>query len=346
MLTGMEIVTQSAPSVRTGSQLYKMDWQQAVKTAIRDPVELCRLLELPAGNEQTALSAARTFSLFAPRPFVANMRLGDVDDPLLRQVLPLAEEEVDLPGFGIDPVGDGAATLEAGLLKKYHGRALLITTGACAVHCRYCFRRHFPYDNTPHSPQDWEPALKQIFDDRSIEEVLLSGGDPLMLVDDTLAELVRRLADIPHLRRLRIHTRLPIMIPQRVTPSLILVVHANHPAELSTEVAAALAKLVDAGIVVLNQSVLLRGVNDSLETLLQLSKCLVDLRVMPYYLHQLDRVSGTAHFEVPQSKGLEIIEQLRHRLPGYAVPQYVREVPGTLFKTPLYFGSSGLSASD
>ena len=275
------------------------------------------------------------------------MRPGDPQDPLLLQVLPLADELSSPPAYSDDPVDDGGAAVVPGLLNKYYGRVLLITTGACAIHCRYCFRRHFPYAEAPHSLAQWEPAIDAIAADPTIDEVILSGGDPLTLVDRWLAQLAERLARIPHVRRLRIHTRLPIVLPERVCQDLlawlrgtrltpIVVVHANHPAEISADVAFALERLVDAGIVVLNQSVLLRHVNDSADVLEQLSRRLIDLRVMPYYLHQLDRVRGAAHFEVPEVRGRELITELRRRLPGYAVPRYVRERAGTASKEPLW----------
>jgi EF-P beta-lysylation protein EpmB len=318
-------------------------WQASLKDAIREPRELCRILGLGPEIEAAAVRGAKTFPLFAPRGYVARMRPGDPGDPLLRQVLPLGEELTETPGFSDDPVGDAEAVLRPGLLQKYHGRALMVTTGACAVHCRYCFRRHYPYEESPRSLAAWEPAIRQIEADPTIHEVLLSGGDPLTLVDDRLAMLAERLAEIPHLRRLRVHTRLPIVLPERVTPSLlgwlrgtrltpIMVVHANHAAELDETVAEALGQLVDHGIPVLNQAVLLRGVNDSAESLAALCERLVDLRVIPYYLHQLDRVRGAAHFEVPEATGLAILEELRARLPGYAVPRYVREVSGVGWK--------------
>jgi EF-P beta-lysylation protein EpmB len=222
----------------------------------------------------------------------------------------------------------------------------MVTTGACAVHCRYCFRRHFPYSEGPRSLAEWAPALERLAADSSIEEVLLSGGDPLTLVDSWLGRLAERLASIDHLRRLRVHTRLPVVIPERVCDELlawlrgtrltpIMVVHANHPAEISDDVAAALGRLVDAGIPVLNQAVLLRGVNDDADALAELCRRLVDLRVMPYYLHQLDRVAGAAHFEVPEATGRRLVAELRRRLPGYAVPRYVRETPGEASKSLL-----------
>ena len=312
-----------------------------MKDAVRDAAELCRLVGLP--TDMASKSAAADFAVFAPRGFIARMRWGDPHDPLLRQILPLAEETRSPVGFSTDPVGDLDATLAPGLLHKYHGRALMVTTGACAVHCRYCFRRHFPYGDGPHSMAEWEPAIAQIEADASIREVILSGGDPLTLVDGQLARLAHRLAAIPHLRRLRVHTRLPVMIPERVTDELLhwlrgtrltplMVIHANHAAELDDDVAGALGRLVDAGIPLLNQAVLLRGVNDSIESLVELSERLLELRVMPYYLHQLDRVRGAAHFEVPKEEGLRLLEELRSHLPGYAVPRYVTEVPGETSK--------------
>lgn len=329
-------------------------WRQALKDAVRDPAELCRMLELPEALVPAAERAAAKFGLFVPRAFVRRMRRGDSNDPLLRQVLPLGEELSDVVGFTADPVGDGPAELAAGLLQKYESRALLITTGACAVHCRYCFRRHYPYDTAPKSLAAWEPALQAIAADPAIDEVILSGGDPWTLVDDLLAPLAARIAAIPHVRRLRVHTRLPIFVAERVCDSLlawfsksafaasasrlvpICVIHANHAAELDDSVAAALAKLQQAGVLLLNQTVLLRGVNDSIAALDALSRRLVDVGVAPYYLHQLDRVAGAAHFEVPQAQGLKLVEALRVRLPGYAVPRYVREEPGAQSKTPLF----------
>jgi EF-P beta-lysylation protein EpmB len=321
-------------------------WQEAFKDAVRDPAELCRLVELPCRYVAGAKLAAGEFPLFVPRGYVARIRTGDPHDPLLRQVLPLEVESVSPAGFRTDPVGDAQATLVPGLLHKYPSRVLMVTTGACAVHCRYCFRRHFPYGEGPRSIDEWQPALEQIALDSTIREVILSGGDPLTLVDTHLAELVRRLAAVRHVRRLRVHTRLPIMIPERVTEKLIhvlrdtrltpiVVVHANHANELDGAVAGALARLVDAGIVLLNQTVLLRGVNDSADALAELCERLVDLRVMPYYLHQLDRVAGAAHFEVPVPEGRRLMAQLRRRLPGYAVPRYVQERAGAGHKTVL-----------
>jgi len=317
-----------------------------MKQAVRDPVTLCRMLELPRSYEPAAIRAAASFPVFAPREFIGRMVRGEVHDPLLRQVLPLAEELETAEGFTADPVADHRAIVATGLLQKYAGRVLIVSTGACAVHCRYCFRRHFPYAAEQASRSRWAAILQHLQDDRSIDEVILSGGDPLTLSDERLSEMVDQLGRIPHLRRLRVHTRLPIVIPQRVTDELIrllrsgplapiVVVHANHPQELDASVLAAFGRLVDAGIPLLNQAVLLRGVNDAVEPLEALSRRLVDHRVMPYYLHQLDRVAGAQHFETPAELGPQLIEQLRARLPGYAVPRLVREIPGELAKTAL-----------
>ena len=325
-------------------------WKAQLRDAIRDPALLIDRLDLPEGLLPGAERAAELFPLVVPEPFLARMRRGDPADPLLRQVLPLdAETAPPPPGFGGDPVGEAEAARAAGLLVKYHGRALLVTAGVCAIACRYCFRRHFPYDETPAGLAEWEPALRQIEEDPTLEEVILSGGDPLVRSDRWLADLVARIEEIPHVRRLRVHTRLPIVIPDRVDGPLLewlgrtrlaptVVVHANHPAEIDAACGGGLLRLVKAGIPVLNQAVLLAGVNDDAGTLAALSRRLLDSRVMPYYLHQLDPVAGAAHFEVPVERGLEIIAALRTQLPGFGVPRYVREVIGAAHKVE--FGAS------
>ncbi len=317
-----------------------------MRLALRDVNALRAYLGLDASVGAAEPGPADDFPVFVPREFADLMTPGDPDDPLLRQVLPLAAEQIDEPGFTADPVGDLAAHATAGALTKYQGRALLVVTGACAVHCRYCFRRHFPYDQRPAGLAAWKPTLAALASDEKLEEVLLSGGDPLTLTDDWLAALEQQLSQIPQVRRLRIHTRLPLMIPSRINPSLlawigrsrlrtVVVVHANHPQELGPQVHAALQRLVAAGIPTLNQSVLLRGVNDRASTLIELSQRLIDAGVMPYYLHQLDRVRGAAHFRVPTAEGHQLIAAMRRSLPGYAVPRFVQEDAGATSKTVL-----------
>lgn len=284
-------------------------------------------------------AAAGDFPLLVPRSYADRIERGNPADPLLRQVLPVAAEHQPLPGFTTDPVGDRHAEAGQGLLHKYHGRVLLVLSGACAVNCRYCFRRHYPYSTASAGPREWKSALAAIAADDTIEEVILSGGDPLMLADALLAELAEAIKQISHVRRLRIHTRLPIVIPERVTDewtewltagrlTKVIVVHANHANELDEQVGGALTRLRNTGATLLNQAVLLRGVNDTVAAQRELCERLVALGVAPYYLHQLDRVQGAGHFEVPVAEGLEIIGQLRASLPGYMVPRYVQEIAG------------------
>jgi EF-P beta-lysylation protein EpmB len=319
-------------------------WQRLLAEAIVDPAELLRVLRLPDSLLPAARRAAGLFPLRVPAPYLQRIRPGDAADPLLRQVLPLDLECETRPGFSADPLGESAAQPVPGLLKKYHGRALLIATGACAVHCRYCFRRHFPYADAHTGGSRLEPALAAIAADPSIGEVILSGGDPLTLSDARLAELTARIAAIPHVHTLRIHSRLPVVLPQRVNGDLlaglrrlplrkVLVLHSNHPCELDAQVDAALAALTGAGVTLLNQAVLLRGVNDDVDTLASLSERLHRAGVLPYYLHLLDRVQGAAHFEVLQTTAEALIDALRARLPGYLVPRLVREIPGEPGKT-------------
>jgi EF-P beta-lysylation protein EpmB len=319
------------------------DWQTVLAESVRSPTELCRRLGLDPALAREAERSAGDFSLLVPQPYLARIRPGDPTDPLLLQVFPRAAETVSAPGYSPDPLGETTSQCGPGLLRKYRGRLLIVTTGACAVHCRFCFRRHFSYEKVAFRPVGWDSAIKTIAADPSIDEVILSGGDPLMLPDAELAQFADALAEIPHLRRWRIHSRMPVVVPQRVTSRLtnllrenqlatVLVVHVNHPAEIDAAVADALGRLIDAGIPVLSQSVLLRGINDRTEVLAELYQRLVDLRVFPYYLHQLDPVEGTPHFEVPIAVGKNLMAELRTRLSGYAVPRYVRETPGGVSK--------------
>jgi EF-P beta-lysylation protein EpmB len=322
------------------------NWQALWREAIDDPRELLSLLGLDALAGRISETAGKQFPLRVPRGFAARMRHGDADDPLLRQVLPVLDEDTVAPGFDFDAVGDAAAKGATGVIHKYDGRALLVATGSCAVHCRYCFRRHFPYGEETAAANRWQEALDYLRLDRSIREVLLSGGDPLSLATSKLREFTDGLRQIPHVRRLRLHTRLPVVLPERVDAPLlawlrelpwptIIVLHANHANELDASVALATAALREAGATLLNQSVLLRGVNDDADALVTLSERLSEIGVLPYYLHQLDRVAGAAHFEVPDARARELRDALQGRLPGYLVPRLVRELAGAPGKTSL-----------
>ncbi|HEY6940040.1 EF-P beta-lysylation protein EpmB [Dokdonella sp.] len=321
-------------------------WQQLWREAVTDPRELLALLGLEDRAEELLPAADTGFALRVPRGFVARMRHGDPDDPLLRQVLPSAAELGEVPGFTRDAVGDLAARSGNGVLHKYDGRALLIATGSCAVHCRYCFRRHFPYAAETAAANRWSQALDHLRADASIGEVILSGGDPLSLSTAKLAELGDALAAMPHVRRLRIHTRLPIVLPERIDPEFqrwfaalrlqrVVVLHANHAAEFDATVDAACGRLRDTGATLLNQAVLLRGVNDDAGALAALSERSFAAGVLPYYLHQLDRVAGAAHFEVEDARAQALVAALRRGLPGYLVPRLVRETAGEPSKVPL-----------
>jgi EF-P beta-lysylation protein EpmB len=371
------------PKKETTSLETSGSWQSSLKSAFRDSGELTEFLELPpepmalaagkhclpsepmalatggagtefeiAGKSKPAANAVGSgnslaFPLFVTREFAGRMRRGDWNDPLLKQVWVDPKEEIVKLGFVSDPVGDSKVEIASGLLHKYHGRVLLVTTGACAIHCRYCFRRHYPYASAPKSINEWEPALVAIQEDSSIEEVILSGGDPLSIVDSVLSQLVERLERIPHLKRLRIHTRFPVVIPSRITSTLLemlaesrlskwIVLHINHANEIDDDVFEAVNRLRKSGAVLLNQSVLLRDVNNDLESLVKLSERLLEASVLPYYLHQLDPVQSAAHFEVPITVGKQLIVEMAKRLPGFAVPKYVYEKSGEPNKTAIY----------
>lgn len=322
------------------------DWKNALANAVRDPAELLALLELPKDQLDPARAAASAFPLRVPRGYIARMDKRNPSDPLLRQVLPQGLELERVSGFGIDPVGDRHATAAPGVLHKYHGRVLLTTTGACAIHCRYCFRRHFPYAEENPGRNDWESAIAYLEAHPEVEELILSGGDPLMLDTPQLVRLGNRLKGLPHLKRLRLHTRLPVVLPERIDEELldwlgslpwqtIIVIHSNHANELDSEVEVALRKLKDVCITLLNQSVLLRGVNDTVESQVTLSERLFALGVQPYYLHLLDRVAGAAHFEIDESEATDLHRAMRSHLPGYMVPRLVREIEGMPYKQPI-----------
>jgi len=340
MITASTLTRQPQPDQRIET------WQRELAQAVTDPLELCRLLGLDPQLALGGHAAAAQFRLRVPRGFVRRMRRGDPNDPLLLQVLPGLQELIEHTGFGADPLEERAAMRAPGLLHKYYGRALLLTTGACAIHCRYCFRREFPYDSAQSEGPRWREALGLIAADRSIEELILSGGDPLSLTTARLARLTQSLRAIPHVRRLRLHTRTPVVLPERVDDELIawiaglpwpcvIVLHCNHANEINATVRSAAARLRAAGATLLNQSVLLAGINDSVAALQELSAALWSAGVLPYYLHLLDRVRGTAHFEVSETRARELMAGLAARLPGYLLPRLARETPGAAAKTVL-----------
>ncbi len=323
-----------------------VSWQHALANVIRDPKELFDLLELDKNKLPDALRACQDFPLQVPRAFVDRMIKGDWNDPLLQQILPLGQELDVHPGFSSDPLQEVSDNPIPGLIHKYQGRVLLIVSGGCAINCRYCFRRHFPYQQNNPSRSEWQHALDYISQDTSIKEVILSGGDPLAANDNRLRDLTTRIADIPHVEILRVHSRMPIVIPQRITsPNMswltntrltsVMVIHCNHPNEIDHHVIEALQALKREGVTLLNQTVLLAGINDNPDVLLALSKRLFAAGVLPYYLHMLDKVSGAAHFEVTEKCAQELIGTLRNQLPGYLIPKLVREQPGARSKMPI-----------
>ena len=320
-----------------------VSWQQALANSIRDPKELFKLLELDERQLPNALRACNDFALQVPRAFVDRMVKGDWNDPLLQQILPQGRELDIHPGFSNDPLLEIADNPVSGLIHKYQGRVLLVVSGGCAINCRYCFRRHFPYQNNNPSSSEWQAALDYIGQDSSITEVILSGGDPLAANDKRLTDLANRIAAIPQVDTLRVHTRMPIVIPQRISSAAIdwltstrlkpvMVIHCNHPNEIDEDVVNALQTLRQAGVTLLNQTVLLAGINDSVDTLNNLSKRLFTAGVLPYYLHLLDKVNGSAHFDVAEQRAQELIGELRGQLPGYLVPKLVREQAGAMSK--------------
>ncbi len=323
------------------------DWQAQLRDCISSSLELLGFLGLDPSALDASEAAASDFPVKVPHSFARRMRHGDARDPLLLQVLAQGQELVAVPGYSNDPVGESSGVIRRpGVIHKYHGRALLILTAGCAVNCRYCFRRHFPYEENRNSRAEWSEALDYIRSDSTIEEIILSGGDPLIVTDAHLADLLDELADIPHVRRLRVHTRVPVVLPDRVTPELVralsgselqtvAVIHANHANEIDASVAGAMRALNDAGITLLNQSVLLRGVNDNIDALTALSEALFAAHILPYYLHLLDPVNGAAHFDVPFLESKALHRQLAAQLPGYLVPRLVREDAGAEGKTLL-----------
>ena len=322
-------------------------WQQALSNAYTRPEDLLDFLGLPHTLlSPLTLKAAHSFPFLVPYSYALRIKKGDALDPLLLQVLPSGKEIERVTGYSNDPLLEQQAIKTRGLLHKYQGRVLLIISSGCAIHCRYCFRREFPYAEAQLTQFQEDTVLDYIKQDSSITEVILSGGDPLLLSDHRLNRLIIKLDTIAHLKRLRIHSRLPIVLPCRIQSSLlrclsqsrltpVMVIHSNHPAEINQEVRIALAHIKTFGITLLNQSVLLKDINDNSSTLAELSEVLFEAGVMPYYLHLLDKTTGTAHFEVDEDKALAIMESMRTVLPGYLVPKLVRETAGTAYKRPI-----------
>lgn len=332
---------------QTETEHFNLGWQQQLAEAFNSIEDLCHYLQLSPADLSVSATATEAFPLRVPLSFAACMEKGNPRDPLLRQVLPVKDEMSVYPGFSSDPVGDLPAATRSSVLHKYQGRVLLINTGSCAINCRYCFRRNFPYADLQLSKQKETAAIQYIEEDASISEVILSGGDPLLLNDSRLSRLIERLNSIKHLKRIRIHSRLPIVLPARITDELIgtlrqspkqivLVVHCNHANEINERVIAACNALKKNGITLFNQSVLLKGVNDHAETLCELSEQLFSHGITPYYLHLLDKATGTGHFEVSEMEALALIKQVQTTLPGYLVPKLVKEQAGAASKQSIF----------
>ena len=320
-------------------------WQQELAQAVTSVTELCQLLELDVEQIKLPVGVGGNFKLKVPRAFVARMQVGDYQDPLLLQVLPGYQEDLVQDGYTNDPLAEASFNPCSGLLHKYYGRVLLVLTGACAINCRYCFRRHFPYSDN-NSKNNWVAIRKYILADPSITELILSGGDPLLLSDKYLARIVDELGQLTQITRLRIHSRIPVVLPSRISDDLlgvfqafkrkiVLVIHTNHPRELNAEVAVVLNKLRLIGITIFNQAVLLKGINDHQDTLVELSEVLFNAGVIPYYLHVLDKVQGAAHFAVARRRAKQLHAMVSNTLPGYLVPRLVHEVAGAKAKVAL-----------
>lgn len=320
------------------------DWKGELAGAVTSARELLLRLDLADSPLAGRVLGTTDFPVRVPVPYLSRMRRGDPDDPLLRQVLPLAEEERSTPGFDTDPLQESRHNPVPGVVHKYRGRLLLVVSPVCAINCRYCFRRHFPYRENTLGKREWRQALDYIAGDNSIREVILSGGDPLATGDEHLRWLVDAIAGIPHVERLRVHTRLPVVIPGRIDERClawltgtrlrpVMVLHINHGNEIDNDVAAMAARLRQKGVVLLNQAVLLRGVNDSAEALESLSEKLFAAGILPYYLHLMDPVAGAGHFDVPEKEALRLYAALQARVSGYLLPKLVREIPGATAKT-------------
>lgn len=327
------------------NDLAQGSWQQELQQLIRRPSELAELLDIKL--EELCPEANEQFELRVTRHFAALMKKADLQDPLLLQVMPALAETLEHSAYSKEPLEEtGQFNPLPGVIHKYKGRLLLMASNQCAINCRYCFRRHFPYQDHHLGRKQWLDAINYIAQDRSLSEVILSGGDPLSQGDKQLSWLTEQLAQIPHIKRLRVHSRLPVVLPQRVCSELLswmnskhlqtsLVLHINHPQEISPQLKQACLTLKDAGVRLYNQSVLLKAINDDVDTLVRLSEALYECYIQPYYLHQLDKVQGAAHFQVDDRHAQKLYHQLRAELPGYLVPLLTQEIPGQPAKTPI-----------
>lgn len=331
------------PGSNTGKNLNREIalWQKELSEGFNNIQVLCDYLELSFDSD--TLLTTTEFPLRVPREFADRMEKGNINDPLLQQILPIVEENIIFPGFKKDPVGDLNAMSETGVIHKYQGRALFIITGSCAINCRYCFRKNFPYADFQLGTKKITQAIQYIKNNTDISEVILSGGDPLLLNDKKLFSIIHQLKEINHIKRIRIHSRIPIVLPNRITidfcnslssigKSIVIVVHSNHQNELNSEVNLACKRIKDAGITLFNQSVLLKNINDNAEQLCELSERLFDFGIMPYYLHLLDKATGTGHFDVDQNQAILLINEVKKKMPGYLVPKLVREQAGSANK--------------
>jgi EF-P beta-lysylation protein EpmB len=327
------------------SHLIESSWQQALKSCITDLDELLSACDLK-GELAEKLLLNPDFPLRVPRTYVQKIEKGNIDDPLLKQILPLSLELSQTPAFNQDPLQETNKIPVPGLIHKYHGRVLVTLSGACAINCRYCFRRHFPYQENNPGKLGWQKIFDYLSAQPDIFEVILSGGDPMTLKDSLLSHFYENLGRIPHIQYVRIHSRLLSVIPTRVTPELTallaakrfrhtVVLHINHPREIDTAVIDSVARLRDVGVTVFNQSVLLKGVNDSVDTLISLQKTLYNAGIVPYYMHLLDKVAGSAHFDIELEDAKTLMIDLMSKLPGYLVPRWVRDVPNAAAKIPL-----------
>lgn len=332
-----QIITQISDKLHTS-------WQKELANVITDPKILLEMVDISPEKYQQHFAARKLFPVRVPRPLIARIKKGDINDPVLAQVMPKDAEFLRTNGYSEDPLEEHD-TAAPGLLHKYKNRVLMVVKSGCAVNCRYCFRRHFPYeDNSPNKIR-WQQALTYISDNNEINEVIFSGGDPLMASDEHLNWLVKEIEKIPHVKRLRIHTRLPIVIPQRITPALVrlldhtrlkvaIVFHINHANEISKDVDEAIEPLRTARIPLFNQSVLLKNVNNNAKILATLSETLFDIGIQPYYLHLFDKVQGVAHFDIDEEEVKLIATELMASLPGFLMPKLVREIAGEANKTP------------